>query len=58
MGLGLGFCSAMTGVLGWSGLSIAAMFVPLLLIRAVAGSSSVPLHPGAARYYRERELRR
>jgi sugar phosphate permease len=49
MGLGLGFCAAFTGTLGWSGLTISAMFVPLLLIRGVAGASSVPLHPGAAR---------
>src|SRR5262245_24042804 len=32
MGLGLGFCAALTGVLGWLGLAISAMFVPLLLI--------------------------
>jgi MFS family permease len=49
MGVGLGFCAALTGALGWSGLTIPAMFVPLLLIRGVAGASSVPLHPGAAR---------
>src|SRR6266545_8113821 len=33
MGVGLGFCAALTGTLGWSGLAIPAMFVPLLLIR-------------------------
>jgi len=49
MGLGLGACAALTGVLGWIGLSITAMFVPLLLIRGIAGASSVALHPGAAR---------
>ena len=49
MGLGLGICAALTGVLGWLGLSVAAMFVPLLLIRGIAGASSVALHPGAAR---------
>jgi ACS family D-galactonate transporter-like MFS transporter len=49
MGIGLGFCAAFTGTLGWSGLAIPAMFVPLLLIRGIAGASSVPLHPGAAR---------
>ncbi len=49
MGLGLGFLVALTGMIGWFGLSIAAMFAPLLLIRAVAGVTSVPLHPGAAR---------
>src|SRR5262245_9742309 len=49
MGVGLGFCAALTGALGWLGLSVAAMFVPLLLIRGIAGASSVALHPGAAR---------
>ena len=49
MGLGMGFCVALTGALGWTGLSIAAMWVPLLLIRGVAGGLSVPLHPAAAR---------
>ena len=49
MGVGLGFCAALTGTLGWSGLAIPAMFVPLLVIRGIAGASSVPLHPGAAR---------
>jgi ACS family D-galactonate transporter-like MFS transporter len=49
MGLGLGFWAALTGAAGWFGLSIAALFVPLLLIRGVAGVTSVPLHPGAAR---------
>jgi MFS transporter, ACS family, D-galactonate transporter len=49
MGLGLGTCAALTGALGGLELSIAAMFVPLLLIRGIAGASSVALHPGAAR---------
>lgn len=49
MGLGLGFCAALTGTLGWLGLTVVAMWVPLLVIRGVAGSLSVPLHPGAAR---------
>ncbi|HXD87465.1 MAG TPA: MFS transporter [Urbifossiella sp.] len=49
LGLGLGFWSAATGFLGWSGLSIAAMLVPLLVIRGLAGAASVPLHPAAAR---------
>ncbi|HYH68635.1 MAG TPA: MFS transporter [Urbifossiella sp.] len=49
MAVGLGFWAALTGVLGWTGLGIAAMFVPLLLIRGLAGATSVPLHPGAAR---------
>jgi MFS transporter, ACS family, D-galactonate transporter len=48
-GLGLGCCAALTGVLGWFGLAITAMFVPLLLLRGIAGASSVALHPGAAR---------
>ena len=49
MGLGLGFWAAATGALAWLGLSIAAMVVPLLIIRGLAGAASVPLHPGAAR---------
>jgi MFS transporter, ACS family, D-galactonate transporter len=49
MALGLGFMTALTGMTGWFGLSIAALLLPLLVIRAVAGASSVPLHPGAAR---------
>src|SRR5437763_372471 len=41
MGLGLGFCAALTGTLGWSGLAIPAMLFPLLFIRGVAGAASV-----------------
>jgi MFS transporter, ACS family, D-galactonate transporter len=49
MGLGLGVCAAMTGVLGVFGLAVAALYLPLLVIRGVAGASSITLHPGAAR---------
>jgi MFS family permease len=49
MGLGLGFCVVLTGALGWLGLTVAALWVPLLLIRGLAGATSAPLHPGAAR---------
>jgi MFS family permease len=49
MGVGLGFCGALTGVLGVFGLAIAALYLPLLVIRGVAGASSITLHPGAAR---------
>jgi MFS family permease len=49
MGVGLGFWAALTGVLGWTGLAVAALFVPLLVTRGLAGATSVPLHPGAAR---------
>jgi ACS family D-galactonate transporter-like MFS transporter len=49
MGIGLGLCSALTGLLGWTGLAIPALFLPLMAIRGIAGASSVPLHPGAAR---------
>ncbi|MBN9117972.1 MAG: MFS transporter [Planctomycetes bacterium] len=49
MGLGLGVCTVLTGALGWAGLAVPVMFLPLLLIRGIAGASSVPLHPGAAR---------
>src|SRR6478736_9759182 len=33
MGVGLGFWAALTGVLGWAGLAVSALFVPLLIIR-------------------------
>src|SRR6476469_820572 len=49
MGLGLGVCAAMTGVLGVFGLAVAALYLPLLGIRGVAGASSSTHHPGAAR---------
>lgn len=49
MGIGLGTLTVVTGLLGFTGLSIAGMFLPLLLIRGIAGATSVPLHPGAAR---------
>jgi sugar phosphate permease len=49
MAIGLGVCTALTGALGSAGLSVTAMFLPLLLIRGAAGAASVPLHPGAAR---------
>ena len=49
MGVGLGLCAALTGVLGVFGLAVAALYMPLLVIRGVAGASSVTLHPGAAR---------
>lgn len=49
MGLGLGLCSILTGVVGNLGLAIAALYMPLLLIRGLAGGSSITLHPGAAR---------
>jgi MFS family permease len=49
MGIGLGVCAALTGVLGVLGLAVAALYGPLLVIRGVAGASSVMLHPGAAR---------
>lgn len=49
MGLGLGFCVILTGLLGWLGLAVASLWVPLLLVRGLAGAASAPLHPGAAR---------
>ncbi|MBX9583635.1 MAG: MFS transporter [Gemmataceae bacterium] len=49
MGVGLGACGVVTGALGWSGLAVAALWVPLLVVRGLAGAASVPLHPGAAR---------
>ena len=49
MGVGLGLCGVLTGALGWAGSAVAALWVPLLALRGVAGAASVPLHPGAAR---------
>ena len=49
MGVGLGLCAALTGLLGRFGLAVAALYVPLLFLRGLAGASSVTLHPGAAR---------
>ncbi|MDA0196636.1 MAG: MFS transporter [Bacteroidetes bacterium] len=49
MGLGIGFSVVLTGGLGWLGLPIASLFIPLLFVRGIAGSLSTPLHPGAAR---------
>jgi MFS transporter, ACS family, D-galactonate transporter len=49
MGLGMGLCVILTGALGWLGIAIAALYLPLLLIRGLAGATCVPLHPGAAR---------
>ena len=49
MGLGMGFCVVLTGGLGWLGLPVASLLLPLLLVRGLAGGLSVPLHPGAAR---------
>jgi MFS family permease len=49
MGVGFGLCAMLTGVLGWAGLSLTALWAGLLVIRAIAGISSAPLHPGAAR---------
>src|SRR5437764_10588150 len=49
MDLAFGFLTAITGVLGWTGITVVAMLVPLLVIRGVAGATSTPLHPGAAR---------
>src|SRR5947209_8236485 len=49
MGVGLGLCASLSGVLGLFGLAVAALYGPLLVLRGVAGASSVTLHPGAAR---------
>jgi sugar phosphate permease len=49
MGLGMGLCVVLTGMLGWLGLAVAALLMPLLVIRGMAGAMSMPLHPAAAR---------
>lgn len=49
LGVGFGTCAALTGVLGWAGLTVTAMWLPLVVIRGVSGALSAPLHPAAAR---------
>lgn len=49
MGLGTGFCIVLSGGLGLLGWPVAALWVPFLVIRGMAGGFSVPLHPAAAR---------
>ncbi len=49
MGLGMGFCVILTGGLGWLNLPIVSLWIPLLLVRGLAGALCAPLHPGAAR---------
>jgi len=40
-----GSASALTGMLGWTGLAVPALFLPLLVIRGMAGAASVPFAP-------------
>ncbi|MFN0052535.1 MAG: MFS transporter [Planctomycetales bacterium] len=49
MGLGMGSCVVLTGVVGWLGLTGQTLWLALLAIRGLAGASCVTLHPGAAR---------
>jgi MFS family permease len=49
MGVGFGVCAMLTGALGWLGLPLISLWVGLIVVRAIAGISSAPLHPGAAR---------
>lgn len=49
MGVGLGFCVVLTGALGWLPWPIASLWIPLIVIRGIAGAVSAPLHPAAAR---------
>src|SRR5262245_39366901 len=49
MGLGTGFCVVMTGALGWLHWPVAELWLPLIVVRGLAGACSAPLHPGAAR---------
>jgi len=49
MGLAFGTCAMLTGALGWLDLPLSGLFLGLIAIRAIAGVSSAPLHPGAAR---------
>lgn len=49
MGVGFGLCAIATGALGWLGLPLTTLWGGLIVVRAIAGVSSAPLHPGAAR---------
>jgi len=49
MGVGFGIGGILTGLLGWIGLAPAVLWWALLLVRGVAGATSTPLHPAAAR---------
>ncbi len=49
MGIGMGSCVILTGVLGLMRMPLVAMLMPLIVIRGLAGALSVPLHPAAAR---------
>ena len=42
-GCGLGILGVMTGVLGWFGLAVSALYVPFLLV-GCGGATCVPLH--------------
>ena len=47
-GVSMGVCVALIGPLGWLGLSPAALWVGLLVLRGSAGLCNAPLHPAAA----------
>lgn len=49
MGIGFGVCAVMTGLVGRIGFGTAVLWWSLILIRGLAGATSAPLHPGAAR---------
>ena len=49
MGIGMGACVVLTGLLGFLKLPLISLLMPLILIRGLAGALSVALHPGAAR---------
>jgi MFS family permease len=46
---GMGLCVVLTGLVGWLGVSSWGLWVALMTVRGLAGASSTPLHPGAAR---------
>lgn len=49
MGIGMGSCVVLTGLLGFMKFPLQAMLLPLIVIRGLAGALSVALHPAAAR---------
>ncbi|MFM2094832.1 MAG: putative glucarate transporter [Planctomycetota bacterium] len=48
MGLAMGACVIATGSLGWLGWTGTQLWIAMLVVRAIAGAFSVPLHPGSA----------
>ena len=53
MGLGSALCCALTGGIGFGFLAAGQVWLALLVVRSLMGLMTTPLHPGAARWFRE-----